>query len=71
MTRKQAKEKILSDFKLMKSFEQSAHDSYSRICSDPQIKNNEVKSALKKIAQDEQKHVEITQKIINIVTNTL
>ncbi len=65
------KSKIVGEFETMKSFEQSARDLYLRISSDPGIENQSIKNTFAKIAEDEQRHAEIVQKIINIVNNAL
>jgi len=71
MTENPDKKKIIRDLEVMKGFELSAKDFYTRIYSDPQVKEQQVKEAFKSIAEDEQRHAEIVQEIIDLVNNTL
>jgi hypothetical protein len=65
------KDKIISDFETMKSFEESTRDVYIRISSEPSIEDQNIKDVFGRIANDEQRHAEIVQKIINIVNSVL
>ncbi|MFA5251375.1 MAG: hypothetical protein WC454_02170 [Phycisphaerae bacterium] len=65
------KEKIIRDFEMMKEFELSARDLYVRITKSPDIKDQHIKDLFAKIADDEQRHSELVQRIINITTNAL
>lgn len=67
---KHNKEKIISEFKMMKEMELSARDLYTKIAglSDAE---QQLKITFATMAQDEQRHADIVQKIINIVNNTL
>ncbi|MHC4085550.1 MAG: hypothetical protein ACYSWZ_04380 [Planctomycetota bacterium] len=67
----QDKDKIIGEFESMKSFEESTRDLYIRISSEPSIEDRNIKDVFGKIAEDEQRHAEIVQKIINIVKNAL
>jgi rubrerythrin len=67
----QDKDKIIGEFESMKSFEESTRDLYIRISSEPSIEDQNIKDIFGKIAKDEQRHAEIVQKIINIVSNAL
>ena len=69
--KQQDKDKIIGEFETMKSFEASARDLYIRISSDPGVEDRNIKNVFAKIAEDEQKHADIVQKIINIVSNAL
>ena len=69
--KQQDKDKIISEFEMMKSFEASARDLYLRISSDPGVENQRIKNTFAKIAEDEQRHIELVQKIINIVNASL
>jgi rubrerythrin len=68
---KPTKKKILTDFELMKEFEVSTGKFYLRACSDPAVTQQEVKDTFQKIADDETRHADIVQKIINIINSTL
>ncbi len=69
--RNRNKEKILSEFGMMKDFELTARDLYISIVNSPDVKDQKVKDIFAKIADDEQRHSELVQKIINITTNAL
>ncbi len=65
------KEEIISEFEMMKDFELSAKDLYTRIAGSLDIQQEKIKDNFARIADDEQRHADIVQKIINIITNTL
>ncbi len=67
----QNKEKIISEFEMMKDFELSTRGLYIEIVGSPDVENQKVKDIFSKIADDEQRHADIVQKIINIATNAL
>jgi hypothetical protein len=69
--RNRNKEKIISEFEMMRDFELTARDVYIRITKSPDVKEQRIKDIFAKIAEDEQRHSEIVQKIINIATNAL
>ncbi len=69
--KQQDKDKIISEFEMMKSFEASARDLYVKISSDPGVVNQRIKNTFAKIAEDEQRHAELVQKIIDIVNVSL
>jgi rubrerythrin len=65
------KKKLIGEFEMMKDFELTAKDLYIKIASSPDVEQQQIKDIFAKIAEDEQRHADIVQKIINIVTNTL
>ncbi|MBN1392366.1 MAG: hypothetical protein JW947_06135 [Sedimentisphaerales bacterium] len=67
----QNKEKILSEFEMMRDFELSTRDLYIKIINSPEVKDRKIKDIIAKIADDEQRHSELVQKIINITNNAL
>ncbi len=69
--RNRNKEKIISEFEMMKDFELTVRDLYVRIVNSPDVKDQKIKDTFVKIAADEQRHSEIVQKIINITANAL
>ena len=69
--KQQDKDKIIGEFKAMKSIEESARDLYIRISSDPRVEDECIKDTFKNIAKDEEQHVELVQKIIDIVNISL
>ncbi|MFA5239003.1 MAG: hypothetical protein WC476_04745 [Phycisphaerae bacterium] len=70
-TRNQNKEKIISEFEMMRDFELSTKALYIKIINSPDVKEQKIKDIFAKIAEDEQRHSELVQKIINIATNAL
>jgi rubrerythrin len=66
----QNKAKILSEFEMMKDFELTAKELYIKIAGSADVKQQE-KETFTKMAEDEQRHADIVQKIINITTNAL
>ena len=69
--RNRNKEKIISEFEMMKDFELTARDVYIRITKSPDVKDQQIKDVFAKIAEDEQRHADVVQKIINIASNAL
>jgi rubrerythrin len=67
----QSREKIISEFEMMREFEVSARDLYIKITKSPDVKDPKIKDIFTKIADDEQRHSELVQKIINITNNAL
>jgi rubrerythrin len=66
----QNKKKIIGEFQIMKGFELSAKDLYTKIATSPDVKQ-QIKDTFATIAEDEQRHADIVQKIIDIVTSSL
>jgi len=64
------KRKIIRELELMEGFELSARDFYTRISSDPQLGDEQLREAFKNMAEAEQRHAEIVQEIINLVNNS-
>ena len=67
MTNKALKNKILDEFNTMKAMEQDAYEFYIKASKDSIITEQTTKNSLLRIAEDEKKHVELVDKIINIV----
>ena len=67
----QNKEKLIGEFEMMRDFELTAKDLYVKIAASPDVEQQQIKDTFAKIAEDEQRHADIVQKIINIITNTL
>jgi rubrerythrin len=65
------KSAIIREFETMKSFELSARDLYTQIAADPTVAPQQVKTAFASLAADEQRHADLVQEIINLVTNAL
>ncbi|MGA1980249.1 MAG: hypothetical protein ABSG99_06780 [Sedimentisphaerales bacterium] len=69
--RNRNKEKIISEFEMMRDFELTVKALYIKIVNSPDVKDQKIKDIFAKIAEDEQRHSELVQKIINIATNAL
>lgn len=65
------KKKLIGEFEMMRDFELTANDLYVKIAASPDVEQQQIKNIFAKIAEDEQRHADIVQKIINIITNTL
>ena len=63
------KRKIVRELELMEGFELSARDFYTRISSDPQLGDEQLREAFKNMAEAEQRHAEIVQEIIDLVND--
>lgn len=66
-----SKKDLIDEFEMMKSVEESSRDLYRRICEDSRVQQPELKKIFSRIADDEQRHIELVGKIINIIQNTL
>jgi uncharacterized metal-binding protein len=69
--RNQNKEKIISEFEMMKDFELTVKNLYIKITKSPDVKQQQIKDIFAKIAEDEYRHADLVQKIINIASNAL
>ena len=69
--KQQDKDKIIGEFETMKAIEASARDLYIRISSDSRVEDESIKNTFKTIAKEEEQHVELVQKIIDIVNISL
>jgi rubrerythrin len=65
------KKKLLREFRIMRGLEESARDFYLQICSDPDIKDASIKKTLKNIAEDETRHIQLAQEILDIINENL
>ena len=63
------KSKIVRELELMEGFELSAKDFYTRISSDKQLGDEQLREAFKNMAEAEQRHAEIVREIIDLVNN--
>lgn len=66
---KKNREKLLRYFQQMKELEESARDYYLKVSRDPLLKDQEIKNVFKIISEEEQKHANIMEKIINLINN--
>jgi rubrerythrin len=65
------KSKLKKEFELMRDLEISARDLYVKAGSDPEVTDSQVRTAFRRIADDEQRHSELVDKIINIIETDL
>ena len=63
------KQKLVSEFGMMKMIEQDAHDFYVKASQDRNVKDEEIRKCFGGIAEDERHHIELVERIINIVRN--
>ena len=62
-------QKLLSEFETMRAIEQNAHDFYVNALQNPGIEDEKIRDSFRKIAEDEKHHVELVERIINIIKN--
>ena len=67
----QDKTKIVSELETMKSFELSARDLYREISGDPRVVEPRIRDAFRRLAEDEHRHAELVQEIIDLIDTTL
>lgn len=70
-TNNRSKPDVLREFETMKSFELSARDLYAKIAADANVGPQKIKTAFASLAADEQRHADLVEEIINIVTNAV
>ena len=63
------KQKLVSEFEMMKMIEQDAHDFYVVTSQDRNLKDQKIRNCFERIAEDERHHIELTDRIINIIKN--
>lgn len=68
----QDKTKIVGEFETMKSFELSARDLYREIAGDPRVAAEpKVQDVFRRLAEDEQRHAELVQEILDLIDGAL
>jgi rubrerythrin len=65
------KHKIIGEFETMRLIEQDAHELYLKASMDPGVTDPKVRTCFQRIATDEQRHVDLVERIMNIVRNCL
>ena len=65
------KQQLVSEFETMKLIEQDAHDFYVKVSQDQSVKDERIRNCFSKIAEDERYHIELVDRILNILTNCL
>jgi len=65
------KHKLLDEFETMRLLEEDAHNFYRNASHDPNITEQSVRRCFASIADDEKHHVELVERIMNILKNCL
>lgn len=55
----------------MKSFELSARDLYREIAGDPRVRDQRIRDVFARLADEEQRHAELVQEIIDLINDAL
>lgn len=65
------KQKLIDEFETMRLIESDAREFYIKASNDPKISQNSVRDCFGRIAEDELRHVELVEQIMNIIRNCL
>lgn len=65
------KRKLLGEFNTMKLIEQDAHEFYLKASTDPGMTELEIRNSFCNIAEEEKYHIELVERIINIINNCM
>ncbi len=65
------KQKLLNEFEMMKLIEQNARDFYLKASQDPKVVDKKMHNCFCEIAEDEKHHIELVDRIMNILKNCL
>ena len=71
MSKKLNKKKLINEFRLMQDFERSARDQYLEMSEDPSVQQAGIQDEFKLISQEENKHIKIVEKIIELIEKRL
>ena len=71
MNKKLNKKKLINEFRLMQDFERSARDQYLEMSEDPSVQQAGIQDEFKLISQEENKHIKIVEKIIELIEKRL
>jgi rubrerythrin len=63
------KQQLVSEFGMMKMIEQDARDFYIKVSQDRNVKDEKIRRIFGRIAEDERHHIELVERIINIIKN--
>jgi rubrerythrin len=63
------KQKLVNEFEMMKMIEQDAQDFYVNASQDRNLKDEKIRNCFGRIAEDERHHIELVERIINIIRN--
>jgi rubrerythrin len=65
------KAKIIGELTTMKSFELSARDLYREIAGDSRVVEPGIQAAFLRLAEDEHRHAELVQEILDLIETAL
>jgi rubrerythrin len=65
------KRKLLGEFNTMKLIEQDAHDFYLKTSTDPGVTELEIRNCFLNISEEEKHHIELVDRIMNIINNCM
>ena len=65
------KRKLIGEFNTMKFIEQDARDFYLKASLDPGVSEPEIRNCFRSIADDEKVHIELVDRIMNIINNCM
>lgn len=65
------KRKLLGEFNTMKLIEQDAQEFYAKASVDPSITDLNIRNCFCKIAEEEKYHMELVDRIMNIINNCM
>ena len=65
------RQKLLGEFETMRLMEQDAHEFYLKASTDPSMNQPTVRKCFSQIAEDEKRHVELVERIMNIIRNCM
>ena len=65
------KTKIVKEFETMKSFELAARDLYREIAGDSRVTPPRIQEVFRRLAEDEHRHAELVQEILDLIGRTL
>ena len=65
------KRKLLGEFNTMKLIEQDAHEFYVKASTNPGVTEHEIRNCFRKIADEEKHHMELVDRIMNIINNCM
>ena len=71
MTNQLNKKKLIADFKLMQDFERSARDQYLKMSQDQAVQHLGMEDEFKLISGEEDRHIKIVERIIEIIEKKL
>ncbi len=61
----------MAELASMRSFELSARDLYREIAGDPRVREQKIRDVFATLADEEQRHAELVQEIIDLVDGAL